>query len=59
MYDPIILNSGDTCTRGGRNVKEVKDEYTFPSKLVPINSDIVSEHESCNSSYYQLKGRLS
>ena len=27
MYDPIILNSGDTCMRGGRNVKEVKDEY--------------------------------
>ena len=50
MYDPIILNSGYTCMRGGRNVKEVKDEYTPPSKLVPINDDIVSEQESCNSS---------
>ena len=29
MYDPIILNSGDTCMRGGRNVKEVKDEYFY------------------------------
>ena len=29
MYTPIVLNSGDTCIRGGRNEKKVKDEYVY------------------------------
>ena len=68
MYDPIILNSGDTMyepMRGGRNVKKVKDEYVYSevafyaemNKKINTTQQKKNKRKSCHKiNYIQRDG---